>query len=59
MVEVTEDGFRRTHYSSRDKERLNEKIEMFKERGEETKILESAGRFYLYVKKEKELEAEA
>ena len=55
MKEITEDGYRRTSYKTRHRERLDQKIEEFEERGEKTKVIESAGVYYLFVKKEKEL----
>lgn len=47
------DGFRRTAIKTRDKEKVKEKVEMFEERGEQTKVMKSAGYYYVYVKKEK------
>lgn len=55
MKEVTEDGYRRTSFKNRDRSRLDDKILMFEARGEKTKVIESGGYYYLYVKKEKEL----
>lgn len=47
-------GFRRTSVKTKDKNKIKQKKEEFEERGEEVIVKESAGYYYLYVKKEKE-----
>lgn len=49
------DGYRRTSVKTRDENRLKQKLEEFEERGEKTMVKESAGYYYIYVKKEKPL----
>lgn len=49
------DGFRRTSIKTRDRSKLNQKIDEFKERGEETMVKTVAGIHYLYIRKEKPL----
>lgn len=49
------DGYRRTAVKTRDRDKLERKVDEFKSRGEETKVYESGGYYYLYVKKEKPL----
>jgi hypothetical protein len=52
------DGYRRTSFRTKLKHVLSEKLELFKDRGEETTVIESAGYFYIYVKKEQPLHGE-
>lgn len=49
------DGYRRTSVKTRDRAKIDQKIEEFEERGKEVIVKESAGYFYLYVKKEQPL----
>lgn len=51
------DGYRRTSVKTRDQEKLKQKIEEFEDRGEKVRVEQSAGYYYLYVKKEKPLTA--
>jgi hypothetical protein len=57
MQEVTNDGFRRTSYKNRDKNKLTPRIKEFQGRGHKTKVFESGGMYYLYVNEEKELDS--
>lgn len=49
------DGYRRTSVKTRDKAKLEQKLEEFRARGEEVTVHESAGIYYIYMKKEKPL----
>lgn len=49
------DGYRRTSVKTRHKHILKQKLEQFQANGEETKVYESGGYSYIYVKKEKNL----
>lgn len=50
-------GYRRTGVKTRDRDKLQRKIDEFTDRGKKTKVCESGGYYYLYVKKEKPLDS--
>lgn len=55
MEEVDANGYRRTATKSRDRQKIEQKIQEFKARGEDVIVKESAGIYYIYMKKEKSL----
>jgi hypothetical protein len=57
ILESTEDGYRRTSFKYRDRSRIEEKEAMFRDRGEHTRVEQSGGYYYLYVRKDKPLTA--
>lgn len=55
MEEVDKDGYRRTAAASRDWSKISQKLEEFRARGEDVKVITVAGKHYIYMKKEKPL----
>lgn len=49
------DGYRRTATKSRDKSKIDQKVEEFRARGEDVVVHTVAGIHYIYMRKEKPL----